>query len=191
MPDQKVSGFGETTVLGQGTVWIISNMGNQSIPIMLRNAIHAPNALYNLVSIGHMTDTKLILSFKGEYVHIHTLGNLKEILRGRKIGHLYNLNAKINMPDIALAVGFKPVRQVRNKNFIWQWNARNEMFNHRKTGIMTMNVTNCNQRCESEKQPRQLIATQGNETLPLCSSRGRREILSRLWVTWPVHKSHH
>ena len=51
-PGHQISGFGKTPALGQGTVQLEATVKGKTLKITLKNAVHSPNAPYNLISIS-------------------------------------------------------------------------------------------------------------------------------------------
>jgi hypothetical protein len=132
-PGQRVRGFGGTPCIGKGTVRIICKVGGKSVPILLKDVMHAPKSPHNLVSIGRITDAGFALRFEGEHVRVYTPDNAKEILRGRKVGRLYELDAHVDLPDVVLAAkdysargqrqkgAFKPRKKARDADTVQSW----------------------------------------------------------------------
>ncbi|KAJ3884663.1 hypothetical protein GG344DRAFT_60275, partial [Lentinula edodes] len=54
-PGHSVKGFRESPAIGQGTATFVAHTGKHASNITLQNALHVPNAPFNLISVGCMT----------------------------------------------------------------------------------------------------------------------------------------
>ena len=120
-PDHRIEGLGTCSSPGRGNVVISSQINSKSYSITLKNALHAPDSPYNLISIGCMTKAGYTLSLKDDQMRIYSPGpNSCEILRGQHIGELYKLfvtpipnpsphspSKTAESPDIAFPVNSK------------------------------------------------------------------------------------
>lgn len=95
-----IHGAGQCASLGRGDVRINFATKSGTIPIVLKDAVHAPDMKYNLISLGRLTSAGLSYEGKGNSLHIK---NGKKIIGiGKKTGNLYRLAIKAADP-IALA----------------------------------------------------------------------------------------
>ena len=69
-PGHTIEGFGKSPALGKGTVDMISKVGDKSIKITLRDVLHVPDAPYNLISIGVLTEKGNSLLFVDKLIKI-------------------------------------------------------------------------------------------------------------------------
>jgi hypothetical protein len=51
-PGHQISGFGKAPGLGRGTIRLEGTMGGKTSTITLKNIIHAPDTLFNVISIS-------------------------------------------------------------------------------------------------------------------------------------------
>lgn len=92
-PGQYLSGAGKCAALGRGTVRINFTVNSESIPVMLKNAIHAPDIPSNLISMGRLTDAGMEFRGKGDRCTVVDGGRV--IACGTKIARLYYLDVEI------------------------------------------------------------------------------------------------
>ncbi|CAK5270962.1 unnamed protein product [Mycena citricolor] len=91
-PGTNVTGFGQSSSPGSGTVEISSHVGTKAYDISLRDSMHVPNAPYNLISLGRLTSAGCSVQMKGDTMKIHSPGPKSyEIMRGTLIGGLYKV----------------------------------------------------------------------------------------------------
>ena len=89
-PGHTIQGFGKSPALGKGTVRMISRVGSESIKISLHNVLHVPDAPYNLISIGVMTEKGNNILFMGNLIKIKA-PNDKIIAVGERQRKLYTM----------------------------------------------------------------------------------------------------
>ena len=65
MPGAKLKGAGEIDALGRGNMTIDLDISGKRIPITLKDCIHAPKILHNLISLVRVTDTNFQVILKG------------------------------------------------------------------------------------------------------------------------------
>ncbi len=65
MPGAKLRGAGEIDALGHGDVTIILDVSGKDVLIMLRDCIHTPKILHNLVSLVRVTDAGFKVHLEG------------------------------------------------------------------------------------------------------------------------------
>ena len=89
-PPHKISGIGDTSSSGCSNIPLSFALGSSTRACMLRNVLHCPSALFNLISISWLTDAGYTAIFKDDKVELHSR---KEMLLaiGDKISRLYQL----------------------------------------------------------------------------------------------------
>lgn len=92
-PGHKVNGLGNVNGLGRGSIKLMSRVNGKTFPIMLHNVVHAPDAPYNLISIGRATDSGIDVLFKGDTARFRAPGGTI-FAEGTKYGRLFLM--KIN-----------------------------------------------------------------------------------------------
>lgn len=90
--DSEIKGVGTCRALGQGDVCILFKTEKGDVPITLKNALHAPDLEYNLISLGRLTSNGLTFSGAGEKMTINDHGRI--IGRGRKVANLYHMDVQ-------------------------------------------------------------------------------------------------
>lgn len=91
-PGQTIQGAGKCDALGRGDVKIIFTVKGKRIPITLRDAIHAPDMPYNLISLGRLTSAGF--SYYGTGNHVYIKDNSAIVGVGHKLGNLYSMEVE-------------------------------------------------------------------------------------------------
>ena len=93
-PGHRVTGFGGVDGLGRGTVLLEAIVNGQPHTITLKDAVHAPAAPHNLISILHADEAKIKVAFNnGKTRFITNKGTI--LMEGQAVGWLYNMNVHI------------------------------------------------------------------------------------------------
>jgi hypothetical protein len=94
-----IHGVGDCSSLGRGDVRIEFTTDRGTVPIILKDALHAPSMKFNLISLGRLTSAGLSYEGRGKDLLIKD-GN-KLIGRGTKSGYLYRMSVK-PAPDVSM-----------------------------------------------------------------------------------------
>ena len=93
-PGHRVTGFGGTDGLGKGTVTLEATVDGQVCTLTLKDAVHAPAAPHNLISISRADEAKIKIGFSNGKVKFIT-GKGTTLMEGRAVGRLYDMNVRI------------------------------------------------------------------------------------------------
>ncbi|KAJ7258597.1 hypothetical protein C8J57DRAFT_1185353, partial [Mycena rebaudengoi] len=87
-----VCGFGSVRCHGTGNAAIASHVKNSAYNVTLKDSLHVPEAPFNLISIGRITDAGFSVQFDGDWMHVYSKDSKRqEIMCGKKIGALYHV----------------------------------------------------------------------------------------------------
>jgi len=90
-PSHKISGIGDTFSSGHGNIPLFFALSSSIHAYVLRDVLHCPLALFNLISVSWLTDAGYAAIFKGDKVELYSQkGTLLAI--GNKISRLYRLH---------------------------------------------------------------------------------------------------
>lgn len=110
-PGNVIKGAGSCLALGKGDVHIDFLANGKRIAVTLKNAIHAPDMPYNLISLGCLTSSGL--SYTGHGNELRILDHDLTIGIGQKRGNLYAIAVQPRT-TLALAAG-------RTKRSWFEW----------------------------------------------------------------------
>ncbi len=92
-PGAVIKGAGEIAALGRGDVNIVLDVHGKSMPITLRDCVHAPQITHNLVSLTRVTDTGFKVLLEGNGLKfIDPSGTVAGF--AEKSGRLYHMRMK-------------------------------------------------------------------------------------------------
>ncbi|EEB95636.1 hypothetical protein MPER_05359, partial [Moniliophthora perniciosa FA553] len=104
-PGHSVTGFGRSPALGQGNATVAAHHGTRAFNITLRDALHVPDAPFNLISVGRMTQAGFTLKFANNYMSVYSPGpSSREVIRARRVGNSMLSPSLAALPDSPLPV---------------------------------------------------------------------------------------
>ncbi|KAF5378035.1 hypothetical protein D9757_011525 [Collybiopsis confluens] len=108
-PGHSVKGFGQTPAVGQGTAAIATHSGKHAFNIALRNALHVPDAPFNLISVGCMTQAGFTVKFAADSLSVFAPGSSsREVIHGKRAGNLFVVETTKSSPRFASSLQSPP-----------------------------------------------------------------------------------
>jgi GAG-pre-integrase domain len=92
-PGHQISGFGKAPGLGRGTIRLESTVGGKTSTITLKNIIHAPDMLFNLILISYAIEAGAAILFSSPGVKIWAPNGLI-IMEGQSANQLFKMNIR-------------------------------------------------------------------------------------------------
>ena len=86
----KISGISDTSSSGHGNIPLSFALSSSIYACVLRDVLHCPSALFNLISVSQLTDAGYTAIFKDDKVELHSRKGML-LAVGDKISRLYQL----------------------------------------------------------------------------------------------------
>ncbi|KAF5374058.1 hypothetical protein D9757_010721 [Collybiopsis confluens] len=97
------------SVKGQGTAAIATHSGKHAFNIALRNALHVPDAPFNLISVGCMTQAGFTVKFAADSLSVFAPGSSsREVIHGKRAGNLFVVETTKSSPRFASSLQSPP-----------------------------------------------------------------------------------